>query len=158
MPAWLNRPQSPPTKPEALDFWGARGQSGTHNIHLSDFFGNSAMTNDEFWEIRRREFRAIREKVDLNQTDFGALLGRKRGMIKNYEKGYPIPEKLWRPRVACRQIRRREPPMLCHGGAAVLEVMQTGQEVGGMGLGTTASPLHRRRRLFPRGSGLVWPR
>jgi hypothetical protein len=25
-------------------------------------------------------------------TDFGALLGRKRDMINNYENGYPIPE------------------------------------------------------------------
>jgi hypothetical protein len=52
------------------------------------------MTNDELWEIRRREFRAIRQELDLNQTDFGVLLGRKRGMIKNYENGYPIPEKI----------------------------------------------------------------
>jgi len=45
------------------------------------------------------------------QSDFGALLGRKSGMIKNYEKRVPIPEKKWRPRVACGQIRRREPPI-----------------------------------------------
>jgi DNA-binding transcriptional regulator YiaG len=61
---------------------------------VPDFLGNSAMTNDELREIRRTEFRAIREELDLNQTDFGALLGRKRDMIKNYENGYPIPEKI----------------------------------------------------------------
>jgi DNA-binding XRE family transcriptional regulator len=65
------------------------------------------MTNDELWEIRRREFRAIREELDLNQTDFGVLLGRKRDMIKNYEKGYPIPEKIME---AARCLQANPPP------------------------------------------------
>jgi hypothetical protein len=71
------------------------------------FLGNSAMTDDELWEIRRREFRAIREELDLNQTDFGALLGRKRDMIKNYEKGYPIPEKIME---TARYLQTNPPP------------------------------------------------
>jgi DNA-binding XRE family transcriptional regulator len=65
------------------------------------------MTNDELWEIRRREFRAIREELDLNQTDFAALLGRKRDMIKNYEKGYPIPEKIME---TARHLQANPPP------------------------------------------------
>jgi hypothetical protein len=65
------------------------------------------MTNDELWEIRRREFRVIREELDLNQTDFGALLGRKRDMIKNYERGYPIPEKIME---AARCLQANPPP------------------------------------------------
>ena len=65
------------------------------------------MTNDELWEVRRREIRAIREALDLNQTDFGALLGRKRDMIKNYEKGYPIPEKIME---AARYLQANPPP------------------------------------------------
>jgi hypothetical protein len=64
------------------------------------------MTDDEPWETRRREFRAIREELDLNQTDFGALLGRKRDMIKNYEKGYPVPEKIME---AARYLRANPP-------------------------------------------------
>ena len=104
------------------------------------------MTNDELWEIRRREFRAIREELDLNQTDFGALLGRKRDMIKNYEKGYPIPEKIM---ATARYLQANPPPrlpILHHRGAAVLVVMRTGQEARGMGVGTTACPSHRRLR------------
>jgi hypothetical protein len=65
------------------------------------------MLNDELLEIRRREFRAIREELDLNQTDFGALLGRKRDMIKNYEKGYPIPEKIM---ATARYLQANPPP------------------------------------------------
>jgi hypothetical protein len=65
------------------------------------------VTNDELWEIRRREFRAIREELDLNQTDFGALLGRKRDMIKNYENGYPIPEKIME---AAHYLQANPPP------------------------------------------------
>jgi hypothetical protein len=65
------------------------------------------MTNHEVREIRRREFRAIREELDLNQTDFGALLGRKRDMIKNYEKGYPIPEKIM---ATARYLQANPPP------------------------------------------------
>jgi hypothetical protein len=72
-----------------------------------NFVGNSAVTNDELREIRRREFRAIREQLDLNQTDFGTLLGRKRGMIKNYENGYPIPEKIME---AARCLQANPPP------------------------------------------------
>jgi hypothetical protein len=71
------------------------------------FSGNSAMTSDELWEMRGREFRAIREELDLNQTDFGALIGRKRGMIKNYENGYPIPEKIMQ---AARCLQANPPP------------------------------------------------
>jgi hypothetical protein len=73
---------------------------------VPDFMGNS-MTNDELLEIRRREFRAIRQELDLNQTDFGALLGRKRDMIKNYEKGYPIPEKIME---TARYLQANPPP------------------------------------------------
>src|SRR5262249_23773159 len=47
------------------------------------------------------------EELDLNQTDFGALVGRKRDMIGNYEKGYPIPEKLLE---AARYLRANPPP------------------------------------------------
>jgi DNA-binding XRE family transcriptional regulator len=65
------------------------------------------MTNDELWEIRRSEFRAIRQELDLNQTDFGALLGLKRGVIQNYEKGYPIPEKIME---AARYLQANPPP------------------------------------------------
>jgi hypothetical protein len=65
------------------------------------------MTNDEPWEGRSREFRAIRLELDLNQSDFGALLGRKQGMIKNYENGYPIPEKIME---AARCLRSNPPP------------------------------------------------
>jgi hypothetical protein len=65
------------------------------------------MTDDELWEIRRGEFRAIREELDLNQTDFGALVGRKRDMIKNYEKGYPIPEKIME---TARYLHANPPP------------------------------------------------
>jgi hypothetical protein len=65
------------------------------------------MTNDELWEIRRREFRAIREELDLNQTDLGALVGRKRDMVKNYENGYPIPEEIME---AARCLRANPPP------------------------------------------------
>jgi DNA-binding transcriptional regulator YiaG len=71
------------------------------------FLGDSTMTNDELREIRRGEFRAIREELDLNQTDFGALLGRKRGMIKNYENGYPIPEMIME---AARCLQANPPP------------------------------------------------
>ena len=65
------------------------------------------MTSDELGEIRRREFRAIREELDLNQTDFGALVGRKRDMIKNYENGYPIPEKIME---TARYLQANPPP------------------------------------------------
>jgi hypothetical protein len=65
------------------------------------------MTNDELREIRCREFRAIREELDLNQTDFGALVGRKKDMIKNYEKGYSIPEKIME---AARYLQANPPP------------------------------------------------
>jgi DNA-binding XRE family transcriptional regulator len=72
------------------------------------------MTNDELWEIRRREFRAIREELDLNQTDFGALLGRKRDMIKNYEKGYPIREKI----MEAARCLQANPPARAHDPAS----------------------------------------
>ena len=123
------------------------------------FFGNSAVTSDELGEIRRREFRAIREELDLNQTDFGALVGRKRDMIKNYENGYPIPEKIME---TARYLQANPPPrlpILHHRGAAVLVVMRTGQEARGMRIGTIAWRSHRtlrQREPFPRGSGLVW--
>jgi hypothetical protein len=58
------------------------------------------MTDDE-------EFQAIRLELDLNQTDFGALLGRKQGMIKKYENGYPIPERIME---AARCLRANPPP------------------------------------------------
>jgi hypothetical protein len=45
--------------------------------------------------------------LDLNQTDFGALLGRKRDMIKNYENGYPIPGKIME---AARCLQANPPP------------------------------------------------
>jgi hypothetical protein len=44
-------------------------------LKAPDFFGGSAMTNDELREIRRREFRPIRRELDFNQTDFGACSG-----------------------------------------------------------------------------------
>jgi hypothetical protein len=66
-------------------------------------------------------------------------------MIKNYEKGYPISDKIME---AARCLQANPPPRApdpASRGRGRPRGMQTGQEARGMGLGTTASPLHRRR-------------